>query len=318
MYRYFPMFRAKSLLGGNPIVYDLTELPQVVSILPSYEPIVRDLESVGRVLLRKNFGLRMTVEIQHELIQSQAWNLTARYWEVSGNQLINPDDFIAGLVGGDGWTLQNATVAEDTTPSPLGIMDAWTLTDSDNTQIGLVYQKARPDGSLRSHIGKTALFSCFVRAEVPHTARIDIRANASPDLNVFKDFNARQIWERQQVRNTFDATLTTLRSSWGFIWPAPPGPSATGVINAYRADLREIAAIPGKPDAILWDLFSKFLRDDYEVEMTLDGGLTWRTVLLGSLERAPIEGKTIGLHTTATFQVTDPVENVPPVLDGVW
>lgn len=314
LYRYAPLVRAVPLMGGNRLVYDLAEIPYLTAVNPSYEPIVRDMENLDRAILRKNFGLRMSVELRFEVPFSRLVNQTARYNELSDNQLMNPDDYPAG-VGFDGWNFSNASTTEDDAEAPDGSFTAWRVEDISAGSLGVILQRASPDGTLRSHQGRHAHFSLYARADTPHIASIDIRANASPDLVVTKQFTAVETWRRQTVRNKFDTSLTANRSSWGTIAPALSG---TGYIHAFRARLVEIEELPGRSEEILSDMVSKLLSDDYECALSLNGGITYRRAVLDGVERTGLDDKNIGSAVSVLFKIAEPVPNLPAVLDGVW
>jgi hypothetical protein len=310
MIRWYPMVRAKSQVGGHPIEYDMKELQSLTRCLVTYPALVRDLETVRRQLRRKRFGTRPVVELQFEAKHTADLNTTARYQVVGTNQLPAANDFSSPA-----WTAQDATLTPNVGRGPLGATDADLIADASVPNTGLLFARVMSTGSLFAHQSKTALFSVFVRADVPHPARIDIRANASPDLQVTKDFQAEKVWRRQVVRNTFNTSLTTDRSSWAFITPAPNG---TGEMHVAYPDMREIFAMPGTDEEILSDLYGKVLSDDWLIELSLDGGLTWREVLAQEHEISLVEDKAIGLGIRFLFECATPIFTQPPILDGTW
>lgn len=314
LYRYAPLVKAVPTLGGNRIIYDLAEIPYLTAVNPSYEPIVRDMETVEREIRRKNFGLRMGVELRFDIPFSQAANQNARYNEFTENQLYNADDFPTGP-GFEGWNVSNVLAQEDLGEAPDGSMTAWRLTDISGGSLGVILQRATLDGTLRAHQGRHAHFAVFIKADTPHVASIDIRANASPDLIVTKQFNAVETWRRFTVRNKFDTSLTANRSSWATIAPALNG---TGYVYAFRARMVEIEELPGRSEEIVSDMVSKFLSDQHTCFLSLDGGMTYRKALLDGLERTSMDDKNIGTSFAVNLKVAEAVPNLPAVLDGVW
>lgn len=310
MIRWQPMVRATSMVGGHPIVYDLKQLQSLTRCLPTYPPLVRDLETVRRKLRRKRFGTRPVVDLACKVKHSNELNSTARYQVVGENQLPAANDFSS-----PSWTAQDATLTPNVGRGPLGAIDADLIADASVPNTGLLFARAVSSGSLFAHQTKTALFSVFARADVPHAARIDIRANASPDLQVSLDFQVERVWRRQVVRNTFNTSLTTNRSSWAFITPSPSG---TGEMFVAHPDMREIFPMPGTDEEILSDLYTKVLTDEWVLELSLDGGLTWREVLVQDHPIALIDEKAVGLEIQFVFECTTPILTQPPVLDGTW
>lgn len=314
LYRYAPLVMAVPTLGGNRIIYDLAEIPYLVAVNPAYEPIVRDMETVEREIRRKNFGLRMNVELRFDIPFSRLVNQTARYNELTDNQLYNPDDYPVGP-GFEGWNFSNASTTENDTEAPDGSLTAWKIEDISAGSLGVILQRATANGTLRAHQGRHAHFAVFIRADTPHTASIDIRANASPDIVVTKQFTAVETWRRFTVRNKFNTSLTADRSSWATIAPALSG---TGYCHAFRARMVEIEELPGRSEEIVSDLVSKLLTDLYDCFLSLDGGLNYRRALLDGVERTSMDDKNIGTSFSMNLKIAEAVPNLPAVLDGVW
>ena len=193
MIRWQPMVRATSLVGGHPIAFDLKQLQSLTRCLVSYPALVRDLETVRRRLRRKRFGTRPMVELAFEVkhVNMGDVNNTARYAVVGANQLPAPYDFSSPQ-----WTLQDATLTPNSARDPLGATDADLVIDASVPNTGLLFSRPMATGSLFAHQTKTALFSLFARADVPHPARIDIRANAAPELLVANEIGRASCRER--------------------------------------------------------------------------------------------------------------------------
>ena len=310
MYDHDVIARVTPLNGGNVLVYDLNALSHRTMAFPTYEPEARDIETVLRKIRRKRFGARPVANLAFQIPFSRQDNSLACWRELSGNQLAAPFDFSSSV-----WTQQNASIVVDDADSPDGVRSATRLIDASGGAQGLIFARAVSSGSLFSHQTKTALFTMFARADVSHIARIDIRANASPDLQVALDFWPGPEWRRVSVRNTFDTSLTANRSSWAFITPALNG---TGEIHAWGPDLREISALTGRDEEILADFTGKCTSDGYRVDLSLDGGLTYREVELDRSERTQMKDKTIGHGFAFVFPCTGLIDAAPATLDGRW
>lgn len=310
MLDHYPMARVTPLDGGNITVYDLGALRTRVAAMPQYPQENRDIVTIQRKVRRKTYGVRPVGRLAFEIPFDRSDNALACWLELSGNQIAAPFDFSSAS-----WTQQNASIVLDDVDSPGGVKSATRLIDASGGAQGLIFTRAISSGPLFSHQTKTALFTLFARADVPHVARIDIRANASPDLVVVQDFWAGVEWRRVTVRNTFDVTLTTNRSSWAFISPSPNG---TGEIHAWAPDMREISPRPGRDAEILEDLIAKASQDAYRVELSLDGGLTFRDMNLEPPEIALLKNKYIGHRYDLTFTATELIPARPSTLDGRW
>lgn len=58
--------------------------------------------------------------------------------------------------------------------------------------------------------------------------------------------------------------------------------------------------------------------NDYLVELSLDGGTTYRAVELEEVDQGPIEGKNVGVKVTLDWTCVDPIANKPAVGSGSW
>ena len=309
MIRWYPMARATSLLGGNPIIYDLTQIASLTRCVPAYPPIVRDVETIHRSLRRKNFGSRPTVDLGFEIIHSRTQNTAARYELIGGNLLQDPDDLTAAP-----WSATNLTVTRPgiATPDPEGTGNATRLADSSGAAIGVILQNCggQPDGVAS---GKTGLFSLFLRADTAHVCSIGIQDNGSQATDL--DVDAESVWTRQQVSMTFPAGSGNFQV---MIRATQLVVAQTGTIDIYRCTLQHIIPQTGTDEQILADLEDKFGSDDWTVALTLDGGLTWRNVLLQQITKAPVADKWIGHAIDFSLECSDPILTRPAVLDGRW
>lgn len=301
MIRFYPMARAVPLLGGNPVVYDLMQVSSLTRCVPAYPPIVRDLETVGRVLRRKNFGSRPTAELAFEIAHSRTLNVLARYEEVGVPLIVN-----RWALDSAPWAAVGATVALSTARDPDGLYQAWRITDADAVNTGRI-QIVGMAGVAR------AILSCFYRADSNHIASVAFSAATSPETA----FGTSPTWRRREVRldQATDPTHAITAQVNAF---ALADTAALGNVDVYAPDMREIVPVAGTDEEILSDLYDKMCSDDWRVEMTLDGGLVWRTVLLQEYEKQPVEEKWIGHAVSLVVECADPVSSRPPTLDGRW
>ena len=297
MIRYYPMARATSLLGGSPVVYDLTQISSMTACTPAYPPMVRDVETVARSLRRKNFGTRPTAELGFQVAHSRVRNVAARYEESSGNLLRSPLDLSASPWAGI------ASVARSAERDPTGTLNAWRVTDGSNALATSIYQTTLSGGT-------AARLSWYFRADTAHAASGELQA---VPLHVQADAG----W--QHGAHIYSPLTTYVAAFTCVFYPVLSTDFAlTGNVDLYLPDCRSIIPVSGTDEEILSDLHDKLCSDDWSVELTLDGGLTWRTVLLQEYEKAPIKEKWIGHEFRFSLECSAPIFARPPTLDGRW
>lgn len=307
MIRWYPMARATSLLGGNPIMFDLTQISSMTRSVAAYPPIVRDLETILYAIRRKNFGTRPTAELAFEVKHSRALNGLARFELVDGGQLLQAQD---ALDNASYWPATGGPVvaADPTVKDPLGTFNAVKVDD----------QSASLDAYIQQSVGVTALGktfygSVFVRADITHESVIDLIAGADFKAQAFQ---AREFWQNQSIIYSFVSSAGSAASL--LLHPSPLGAPSTGHVHYFRAQMYQIAILSGTDEEILADLYDKLCSDDWSVELTLDGGLNWRPVLLQEYEKIPIDEKWIGHSLRYLMECREPIESRPPTLDGRW
>lgn len=270
MLRWSPLVRATSNLAGDPVVFDFSRLSYLTLTLPDYQPIVRDLETVRRRLLRKNFGVRVTAQLGFQVSHSRALNSAARYYEVLPlNHLQSPFDLSVAP-----WSTSNASVAVSPAKDPLGTFRAYRVTDATGAAIGLLLQNTGISAA-----SKTGEFSLYVRADSPHVMSIGIQDNIAESID--SDVNAETAWRRVTVRKSFTGAAANFQA---MIRPTQLTASLQGNVDVYLPTIRRIVELPGTDEEILSDLKDKLCSDDWRVELSLDG-LTYREVLLDAHEK---------------------------------
>jgi hypothetical protein len=58
--------------------------------------------------------------------------------------------------------------------------------------------------------------------------------------------------------------------------------------------------------------------NEYLIELSLDGGTTYRAVDLEDHQRVPIEGKNIGVRHSIDWVCQEPIASLPAVGSGAW
>lgn len=304
MLRWYPMARAVPYAGGNRIVYDLTALSYLTRVLPDYQPVVRDLENVRWKIRRKKFGTRPTASLAFDLPHRGTLNSLARWYEIDGlNLLQNPYNLTLAP-----WSLSNATTALSPAKDPVGTFTATRLTDSSGAQIGLLFQNTGVSAA-----GFTGRFTFWARADVPHPFSIGLQDNGAQGIDL--DVDAEFGWTRVEARLSFTNTALNFQ---GMIRATQFVASLQGNVDLYLPSIQKIVALPGTDEEILADLKDKLSSDDWLVELTLDGGLSWREVLLREHQKFPIEDKWVGTSETFSFVAVDVIQSVPALLDGRW
>ncbi len=315
MIQYYPMARVTPLAGGNVKVYDLTQIAELVAAIPNYPLLQRQMETVTRGLRSKKFGVRPTAEIRFEIPHSGSQNSLARWYEPGPELLISRNEFDNGGISAAPWQRFNAIViTADAAIGPTGLMTADKIED---VASGLIsFMKQRPGGITPTPAPKTFLMGLSAKSDAPQNFSFGVSNDTSQSNNV--TFTARSSWRRYFARTTFTDGLGTTVNA--YIYPAgASGPgSATGYIYAAESTLKEIVPLPGTDEEIVQDLWGKLISDDYEVELTLDGGLAWRTVLMQDHSKVLMEDKAIGHVETFLFEATDALEDVSAVFDGAW
>ena len=304
MLRWYPLVKAKSDLAGPPVVYDLMRLSYLTKILPNFQPITRDLENVRRRLLRKTFGVRVSLELAFEISHSRTLNTFARYYETESlNLLKSPFDLTVAP-----WSLTNATSAVSPSKDPPGTFTATRLTDADGANVGLLFQNTGISAA-----NKVGLFSVFARADAPHVFSIGIQDAGAYSID--SDFNAEFAWKRVTIRRAFPFDAANFQA---MIRATQLIGSQTGNVDLYWPDLRRIVELPGTDEEILADLKSKFCDDDWEISVSLDGGLNYRDVLLDGHEKTALEDKWVGHREVFNLTAREPLPKAPAFLDGMW
>jgi len=299
MIRHYPMARARSLLAGWPVIFDLTKISFLTTVVPMFPPVVRDLEMVRRNIRRKNFGVRSGASIGFKVPHSRALNTLARFYEVDPKNLFrSPFDLSASP-----WVLNAVTVARSTERDPRGKLDAWRLTDASGAANGNV-------GQTTLEGGQALRFSYFFRADAPHPTGVLAHG-------VVENFQADVFWKHAAVINSILTTPAAgfLVAMGVFAW-ADVAPQ--GNVDLYFPDARSIDVLPGTDEEILSDLKDKMSSDDWEVDFSLDGGLTWRAMLLEEHEKNRLEDKWIGWSIVFNVMGVDVVRKTPATLDGAW
>jgi len=298
MIRWYPMARAKSRLAGFPVVYDLTKISYLVGVFPRYDPVVRRIETITRELREKRFAVRVAAELNFEVPHSRARNLVARWTEFTGNLIRNAND-----LSSPDWTLGFATVARSPERDPVGLLDAWRVTDADAAHGGTIIHST-VDG------GYAGRLSYFFRADASHPTGATLNGL---DAN----FQADAFWRHGSV--IYDAG-TGPYANWAVVLSvfSTADVFSTGTVDLYAPDVRAIVTMPGTDEEILADLKNKLASDDWDVEVSLDGGLTWRTVLLDSHEKLRMEDKWVGYRENFAFTCAKVIRDVPATRDGVW
>jgi hypothetical protein len=305
MLRWYPMARATSRLAGRPVIYDLSKIERHVRTLPSYQPIVRDLETIRYSIRRKHFGVRVRAELGFTVPWSRAINSVARWYEVDGLDLL-----LAGTdLTASPWSPSNLSVAPSPAIDPLGTLSAYRLTDSSAISIGVLTQDT-PIPAQNS----TILFSLFARSDAQHTFNFLVQELSGFDFAEV-DVDAEEGWRLQSVRKSFSAAAGNLRVG---LRATRAVASQLGDVDIFLPEASRIIAIPGTDEEILADLTDKLSSDDWDVELTLDGGLTWRAVLLEEHEKTPIDDKWVGHLERFAFVASEPDDSVPAARDGAW
>ncbi len=302
MIRFYPMARATSKLGGAPVVYDLTKISYLTAARPAYPPIVRDLETVERKLRRRNFGTRPTVELEFTIPHGRALNSSARYYEIGENLLRSPLDLSASP-----WGIADASIARSPERDPLGTMNAWRLTDVDPLSYGYVLQETLSGGI-------AARLLWYFRASSQHPTGGEAIAY-SPPGNSLLAVQATGEWRCESViLPGLVSSAATFAAALYFDLDL----TAIGNVDLAYPDLRSISALPGTDEEIVSDLKDKLASDDWTIDLTLNGGLTWRTVLLTEHEKGPLEEKWVGTFERFSLECAAPIFSLPALLDGRW
>lgn len=315
MIRYYPMARVTPLAGGNIKVYDLTQISELVGSVPDYPLLQRQMETVTRGLRSKKFGVRPTAEVRFEIPHSNSQNLLARWYEPGPELLVSRNELDNGGAGAGPWQRFNAVVVTaDAAIGPSGLMNADKIQDVATGLISFI--KQRPGGALPTPAPKTYLMGLSAKSDSAQNFSFGV-SNDSAQSNIVT-YTAGLFWRRYFARMTFNDGLGS--SVNAYIYPSGvSGPaSAVGYIYAAEATLKEIVQLPGTDEEIVKDLWGKLISDDYQVELTLDGGLVWRTVLLQDHSKTLMEDKAIGHVERFLFEATDAVEDVSAVFDGMW
>jgi hypothetical protein len=295
------MLRATSVLGGNPIVLDLRALSSLKASVPAYPPLVRDVETVERNLRRKNFGTRPTAELTFETRHSRDLNLSARY-EVVG------DPLVANRLNLDSspWSLFSATIARSVERDPQGLMGAWVLDESSAPSVGRL--------QISALAGKAqVLLSAYVRSDPRHGMSLRLSGGAT----VAGNFNAMPTWRKHSILLDQSATPGTSIAVWITVF-VTTDTTSLGTLEVFAPEILEVVSLPGTDEEILTDAYDKLCSDDWTVELTMDGGLTWRVVLLQDYEKSPVEDKWIGHFVRFALECSDKIEHRPAALDGRW
>jgi hypothetical protein len=293
------MARATSRLAGWPVVYDLSQITHLTRVFPKYDPIVRRIETITRRLRERKFAVRVGAEIGFQVPHSRAMNFSARFYDVLGQNLLrSANDLSAGP-----WTANFCTVARSPERDPIGNLDAWRITDATGAANGNLAQTTLEGGS-------AGRLSWYFRADAPHptSARI-LPGTMSVQAGTF--------WKHAAL-NTGPLTtpVSGFQTSLSVFADADVAPQ--GAVDLFLPDVRSIELLPGTDEEILADLKDKLASDDWDVELTLDGGLTWRDVLLDEHEKVPLEDKWIGYSERFVLTCSQPLTRVPPTLDGIW
>jgi len=338
MLRWNPMVRATSLLAGPPIVFDLAQISTMTSSEPGYPPIARDVETVHHVLRRKNFGSRPTAELAFEVTHSSPAtiepgftvpeNALARYEELSGNQLLGSRSDLSDPAI---WPQTTINVFLSSASAARVIKDAerveWaTYLIPGAVNWAHIASRANDAGSLAFHAGKTALASLWYR-DVGTVARRNLglvigneNPATSPSQSAIAVVTPKGSWRKVTAQKTFTPDAGLAERTWLLIYPnfAGAAAGAGAEVAVWNPMLQEIVRLPGSDEEILADLFDKLCDDDWSIELTLDGGLTWRQVLLMEHEKSPLENKWIGHSIRFLFEATGPIQRRPAALDGRW
>jgi hypothetical protein len=304
MIRWSPMARATSRLAGWPVVYDLSQITHLTRVLPKYDPIVRRIETITRRLREKKFAVRVGAEIGFQVPHSRTLNTLARWYEMDFlNVLQNPFD----LTGAQ-WPITNATISVSPAKDPVGTFTAFRLTDASGAATGLLLQNTGIAAA-----NQTGLFTLFARADAPHIFSIGIQDNGAYATDL--DVDAQTGWRRVMVRRSFPNDALNFQA---MIRATQLVVGQTGVVDLFSPTLRKIGELPGTDEEILADLKDKLSSDDWDVELTLDGGITWREVLLDEHEKIPLQDKWVGYSERFVLTCSQPLTRVPPTLDGIW
>lgn len=302
MIRLYPMARATSLLGGWPVVFDLTKISYLTSVFPSFPPVVRDLETVRRRLRRKNFGVRPAASIGFQIPHCRVLNSTARYYDVDQRNLLRSPTQMAFPP----WNIANGAITVSPEKDPVGTFSASRVEDSSAVAICALSQ----DSDFRAD-GLTALFSISARGVSPHVISLGIQGATTYD----EAFDSDYFWRRYSLRRAFSGDPSNIQV---IVRPTRTTASLVGAVDVYAPDLRRIDPLQGTDEEILSDLKDKLSSDDWIVDFSLDGGLIWRTMLLEEHEKIRLEEKWIGWSIVFNVVGADLVRKAPPTLDGVW
>jgi hypothetical protein len=304
MIRWYPMARATSKLAGRPVVFDLTKISYLTVTVPDYQPIVRDIETIRRTIRRKQFGVRPSAQVGFKVPHSRTLNTAARWYDWDGlNLLRSPFDLTISP-----WSLSNATLAASPAKDPRGTFTAFRMTDSSGAAIGLLFENTAISAATF-----TGLFSVYARADAPHVFSIGIQDNAAEATDV--DVDAESTWRRVSVRKSFTNAAANFQA---MIRPTQLTASLQGAVDLFWPQVRKIVELPGTDEEVLGDLADKLKSDDWDMELTLDGGLTWRRVLLEEHQKIAIEDKWVGYSERFSFIAAEVIQQVPATLDGVW